>query len=66
MKKPTVDRAQCELEKIETQVEMFRYMKKRHVEPRYTAAEILAAAKDGEINHFDAEHIVKILKEQTK
>jgi len=32
-------------------------------EPRYTAAQILAAAEEGEVNHFDAEHIVKILKE---
>jgi hypothetical protein len=31
-------------------------------EPRHTAAEILAAAKEGEVSHVDAEYIVEVLQ----
>jgi hypothetical protein len=62
MNNPQVNLAQDELDKIETQDEMFRYIKSQHAERKYTASQILSAAKEGEVNHFDAEHIVKILE----
>jgi len=55
-----LNRAYNKIDKLT--LENKRFKKAINVKTAYTASQILAAAKEGEVNHFDAEHIVKILE----